>query len=179
MEEKEIWLDVVGYEGYYQVSNMGRVKSLERKVWNKGRGCYVTISERILKAGKSNTGYMLVNLWKDGVRKNHWLHQLVCEAFCENPHGYKEVNHIDQNKENNCANNLEFCSRQYNMEYSHAKAVIGIDKITGLIVEYKSAKEAGKVLGINNSNIVKCCKGKYKSVGGFQWYYSNTTNKTE
>lgn len=176
MKETERWADIEEYQGYYKVSTWGRVKSVERTA-RIGRG-YRTVSERILKPQVNENGYMLVTLYKNNIKKTYSVHQLVASAFCENPYGYKEVNHIDQNKENNRADNLEFCSRQYNVEYSQAKAVIGIDKITGLIVEFPSSHEASRVLGINQSHITQCCKGKLKSIGGFNWFYSSQDTTT-
>ena len=179
--KEEIWKDIEGYEGKYMVSNFGRVKRLN---YNK------TGKEGILKARKSDRGYLHVHLSKDGKKKWYRIHRLVATAFCENPHGFKEVNHIDEDKENNKADNLEWCSRSYNMTYNGrakkvaekqrnnprtSKPIIGIDKVTGLIIEFQSAKEAERQLGINNGNIIQCCKGKYKSMGGFYWYYADTT----
>ena len=174
----EEWRDVKGYKGYYQVSNMGSVKSLERTVRN-GRG-YRIVPERILKTGKNNHGYLQVHLYKEGKRKLCCVHRLVATAFCENLEGYKEINHIDENKLNNRADNLEFCSRSYNCTYNGlakrtgkklSKPVYSIDKESGLIMFWESAREAGKVLGIDSSHITRCCKGKIKSIGGFYWHY--------
>lgn len=172
--EKEIWKDVEDYEGMYKFSNMGNVKSLK---YGK---------ERILKPQKTGKGYLYVYLYKDGKAKKYLVHQLVATAFCENPEGYTEVNHIDENPENNCADNLEWCSRSYNCNYGTrsqrsaekrrndprtSKPVIGIDRITGLIVEFASVQEAKRETGINSSNICACCKGKMNSAGGFYWMY--------
>ena len=162
--EKEIWKDIVGYEGLYKVSNMGRVKSLK---YGK---------ERILKPQKDRSGYLVVGLWKDGKRKWYLMHRLVATIFCENPHGFKEVNHIDENKTNNYADNLEWCSRSYNINYGTriqkiSKPIIGIDRVTGLIVEFTSAHEAERQTGIAQSTICACCKGKRSSCGGFYWMY--------
>ena len=186
MEEKEIWKDIKGFEGKYQVSNMGNVKSLERTVWNSARGYYKTVHERILKGRKTGNDYLQVLLSKDGKAKGYLVHRLVASAFCENPHGFKEVNHIDEDKTNNCADNLEFCSRSYNMTYNDrakkvgkkvaeklSKPVLAIDKRTGLIVEFLSAHEAERKLGIAQQNICACLKGKRNSAGNFYWMYAN------
>ena len=189
---KEEWRPVKDYENLYMVSNMGRVKSLERTVRN-GKGCYRTVPERILKAGKNNNGYLQVQLHQDGKRKVYLVHRLVATVFCENQMGYNEVNHLDEDKENNCADNLEWCNRSYNLTYNGrakkvgkksaekltnnpkiSKPIIGIDKVTGLIVEFPSAHEAERETGINQGSITKCCKGKYKSAGNFYWYYADT-----
>ena len=191
MREKEIWKDIEGFEGLYQVSNMGRVKSLNYKM---------TGEERILKPVKIKNDYLQVTLSKEGKTKTYLLHRIVAKAFCENHMGYKEVNHKDQNKENNCANNLEFCSRKYNVNYGtrterqaekirgkkqseehvrkriekHYKPVFGINKVNGLIAEFSSIMEASRALGINHSAICNCLKGKSKSCGGYVWYYADT-----
>ena len=161
---KEEWRDIQGYEGKYMVSNLGRVKSLN---YNR------TGKERILKARKDGCDYLQVQLYKEGKGKNYLVHQLVATVFCENPEGYTELNHIDENKLNNRADNLEWCSRSYNVEYSQAKAVIGINKISGLILEFPSLMEAERQTGISNCSICKCLKGRYKSAGGFYWFYAD------
>ena len=185
---EEIWRDIEGYEGYYMVSNMGNVKSLERTVWDN-RGYYKTIQERILRAGKGSDGYLQVGIYRERKRKMYLVHRLVASAFCENPHGYTEVNHIDEDKTNNCVENLEYCSRSYNLTYNDrakkagrkagkkkSKPVIAIDKITGLILEFPSAKEAESHTGIAQSHICACCKGKQNSAGGFYWMYANVND---
>lgn len=206
-EEKELWKDVVGYEGRYQVSNMGRVKSLERKVWN-GRG-YGTVSEKILKPRKNKYGYLDVLLHRDGKAKRYRVNRLVASAFIPNPQGLPEVNHINEDKTDNSLENLAWVTHKENINHGtrterqaeklrgkkqteehvrkRSKPIMAIDKISGLIVEFSSSMEAERVLGINHSNITQCCKGRYKTVGGFQWFYSSqdttddtdTTNKTE
>ena len=158
----EIWKDIEGYEGLYQVSNMGNVKSLNYNHTGK---------EKILKGIDTGIGYLQLHLCKDGKRKNYFVHQLVATAFCENQEGYTEVNHINEDKSDNRADNLEWCSRQYNVEYSKAKATVGINKVSGLILEFPSAREASRILGIDPSSITKCCKGKRKSIGGYYWHY--------
>ena len=168
--KEEVWKDIQGYEGLYQVSNMGRVKSLERTVWN-GRS-YYKAPERILKAGKAR-GYLRVMLCKDGKGKWYPVHRLVAIAFIPNPDNLPEVNHKDENKQNNCVENLEWCTRQYNVEYSKAKVVIGINKISGLILEFPSAYEASRQTNINRGNICNCLKGRIKSAGGYVWYYAD------
>ena len=94
---REEWRYVKGYEGYYMVSNTGKIKSLNYRHTGK---------EKILKA-RDNGGYLQVHLCKDGNRKKYFVHRLVATAFCENHHGFKEVNHKDEDKTNNCISNLE------------------------------------------------------------------------
>ena len=166
----EEWRDIQGYEGKYMVSNYGRVKSLGRTV-RCARG-YRIVAERILKGSDDGYGYLQVNLCKDGKGKWYLVHRLVAETFISNPQNLPEVNHKDEVRTNNCVQNLEWCSSQYNVEYSQAKVIIGINKISGLIVEFPSTREASRQLGIPNSNICACLKGRQKSAGGYVWYYA-------
>ena len=169
----EIWKDIEGYEGLYQVSNLGRVKSLNY---------HRTGKEGILE-GYGND-YLQVNLCKDGNREQPLVHVLVATAFIENPDNLPEVNHKDENKYNNCMDNLEWCSHSYNNTYNDkakkvgkklSKSVIGINKISGLILEFPSTCEASRQTGIDQGNITKCCKGKrYKSAGGYIWHYADS-----
>lgn len=189
----EEWKPVIGYEGLYEVSNMGRIKSLERTIWT-GRGYYQTLPERIMKLRKSNRGYLYVFLHKEGKIKYCTIHKLVAQAFCENPEGYNEVNHINENKEDNRADNLEYCSRAYNNNYGtrnkraaeklrgkkqseesikkRSKPVFSIDKESGLIMYWESITEAERCTGIANSGICACLKGKRKSAGNHIWFYA-------
>ena len=104
----EIWTDVHGYEGLYQVSNMGRVKSLV-KPYNA--------EEIIVKLFKNNKGYVTVNLWRNRKFKTKLVHRLVAEHFVPRDHG-NVVNHKDYNKDNNTAENLEWCTQKENLQYS-------------------------------------------------------------
>lgn len=176
----EVWKDIEGYEGLYQVSNKGRVKSLERTVWT-GRGYYQTLPERILKPCKDSRGYLYVNLCKEGKRKTCRIHRLVAQAFIDNPDNLPEVNHIDEDKENNAIENLEWCTSKDNINFGthnqrmaekKSKPVIGIHKITGLILEFSSTHEAERQTGIAQGNICRCCNRKYKSAGGYYWMYA-------
>ena len=104
----EIWKDIEGYEGLYQISNKGRVKSLGN---NKNR------KEKILSCKPNNKGYLRVNLYKNGKKKHFSVHRLVAIAFIPNPNNLLEVNHKDENKENNHVKNLEWCTSEYNNNY--------------------------------------------------------------
>lgn len=105
----EIWKNIIGYEGHYQVSNMGQVKSLN---YNR------TLKERILKGGKGGGGYYQVNLFKNGKIKRYYVHRLVGIAFIPNPENKPEINHIDGNKANNIVNNLEWVTSKQNTEHA-------------------------------------------------------------
>ena len=179
MKGKEIWKDILGYEGKYMVSNWGRVKSLNYR--NTGK-------EGIMKLNKNKDGYLQVQLHQDGKAKMYLVHQLVATAFIENPEGYTVVNHKDENPKNNNVDNLEWCSVLYNNTYNGrakkigekltnhpkmSKPIIGIDKRTGLILEFPSIMEASRQLGINSGHICECCNGKRKSAGGYVWQYAD------
>jgi len=117
----EIYKDIPNYEGLYQVSNLGNVKSLERKV-KEVRG-FRKIKEKILKQSKSGSGYLQVNLYKNKIPKRYSVHQLVAIAFLNHiPNGYKiVVNHIDLNRINNNVNNLELITQRDNANFKHIK----------------------------------------------------------
>ena len=107
----EIWKDIEGYEGFYQVSNYGRIKSLERKVFN-GFG-YRTIRERVLKTGISSHGYSIVNL---GYKKSKTVHRLVAKHHLDNPKNYDVVCHKDNDPTNNNISNLYWGTQSMNMQ---------------------------------------------------------------
>lgn len=113
----ESWKPIAGYEGLYEVSDHGRVRSLDhtRTFSNRWGGTNsATVKGRILKPQPQRTGYLHVGLCKDGVVKYERVHRLVATAFLDNPGGLPEVNHKDEDKANNGANNLEWCDRRYN-----------------------------------------------------------------
>ena len=160
----ENWKEIAGYEGLYEVSDQGRVKSLK---FGK---------ERIMKPGNSGSGYLMVCLRKDGKNKSILLHRLVAEAFIPNPKGLATINHKDEVKTNNTVGNLEWMSQVDNVAYSQprrAKRIVQMfDKSTGeLLATFPSTCEAGRVTGINQGNISTCCNGKLKSAGGYIWRY--------
>lgn len=114
----EIWKDILDYEGLYQVSSMGRVKSLERYSY-KGNRSVQRLKTRILKAGIRKDGYLTVVLRKDGKSTSYLVHRLVASAFICNPNGFNVVNHKDENKQNNDVRNLEWCNSLYNNTYNN------------------------------------------------------------
>lgn len=130
-------------------------------------------------------GYLDVGLYKNGVERIEKVHRLIAKAFIPNPENLPCINHKDENKCNNSANNLEWCTQKYNNYYgenrpvqnlvkgaiANRKAVKQIDK-NGLVINiYVSAREAARKTGLNQSNITKCCNGKCKSVGGYIWAF--------
>lgn len=171
--EGEIWKPIKGYEGRYCVSNMGRIMSLERNVRSRGK-----IKQRIMKQCNARKGYKTVSLYIDGKRKRNIVHRLVAEAFIPNPNNYNQVNHIDENKSNNAAYNLEWCTAKQNMnhgtraERTRAKAqkkVLKIDELGNVVSVYLSAKEAADANGVGKQEIAKFCRGN--RVGLYHGYY--------
>ena len=114
---QEIWKDIKGFEGLYQVSNLGRVKSLTRKV--KTFNGFRTSKGQLLKPLKTNRGYYRVDLKQKQKNKYVSIHRLVSEAFVPNPNNYRIVNHKDSNQANNNADNLEWCTQSYNVKYAY------------------------------------------------------------
>ena len=157
----EHWKAIAGFEGIYEVSDQGRVKSLK---------CG---KEKILKQWKDTYCYLKVGLCKDGHTKQLFVHRLVAEAFIQNPNNLETVNHRDEDKTNNVASNLEWMSREDNIIYSQARQVQMLDKSTGeLLATFPSLAEAERVTGIADGSISACCRGKLKSAGGYIWKYA-------
>lgn len=165
----EKWKKVKGYESY-EISTYGNIKSLKNN------------NIKILKPSKSNSGYLQIVLCKDGKTKNHFIHRLVAENFIENKNNYSEINHKDENKLNNHIDNLEWCTRLYNMNYGNVKSkisnsrkikVVKMMKDGSVIKIYESIKAAAKENKVKETNIVKCCKNikGYKMCGGYKWRY--------
>lgn len=145
--------DLPGWEGVYSVTPQGEIISLNYRKTGKSKP---------LSQSNAGAGYKIVHL-NDG--KKYYVHRLVAQTFLENPNNYNEVNHKDEDKTNNALSNLEWCSRQYNNEYSLAKACTnGIDV-------FKSTVEAAKAMGVYHSSIVGACTGKQKTCKGFIWKY--------
>ena len=172
---EEVWRDVKGYEGLYQVSNMGRVKSLGRKD-RFGR----VIKERILEPAVTHNGYLRVGLHVDGKRKMLRVHRLVCEAFHENPDNKSEVNHVNENKTDNRACNLEWSTRTENCNHGSrnervAKAQskpIGQFSLDGKLIKvWQSACEARRQTGFDQGYVGAVARGKFKQAYGYIWKY--------
>ena len=167
----EIWKDIKGYEGLYQVSNLGNVKSLPRLlIYSDGQRHYY--KEKILRCIKKPSGYCFVNLYKDNVSKHKHIHRLVAEAFIPNPDNLPVINHKDKNPLNNRADNLEWCTQQYNVDYSASIKINQYSKDGVFIRQWKSASEASREIGICASQISRCCNGTFKSAYGFIWRYA-------
>lgn len=168
----ENWKSIAGYEGLYEISDRGNVRSLNFKHTGK---------TKILKFSDSRDGYFRVTFCKEGIRRNMFVHRLVAEAFIPNTNKLETVNHKDEDKHNNNVSNLEWMSRADNLRYGTrikraadalSKPVQKLDKSTGkLLATFPSTQEAERVTGISQSSIAKCCLGKLKSAGGYVWRY--------
>ena len=185
----EIWRDIKDYEGLYQVSNLGRVKSLEHKVLFKNSE--KIIKECLLKPYKVRGGYFQVKLQNNTLKKNIYIHRLVAMTFPDlvdwtedakgKPFEELQVNHKNEfDKANNCVDNLEWCDNYYNSHYgthierviqSHLKPVLQYTLDGQFVAEYSSIIEAEKQTGIRH--ICCCCKGKRKTAGGYIWRYKD------
>ena len=162
----EIYKDIQGYEGKYQISNLGNVYSL--------------ITNKILKPGLTLDGYYQVNLYKNGVKKHLYIHRLVAQSFLDNPNNYPIINHKDENPMNNIYSNLEWCDKKYNNNYGkckdkHAKTVSKpinqYDLQDNFIKQWNSMKEVSETLKLSRGNICLCCQGIRNKTGGYRWRY--------
>lgn len=163
---KEVWKDIEAYEGLYQISNLGRVKSL--------------YTNTILKGCKDKKGYLKVILCKNSIKSTKKFHRLVAESFIPNPENKPEVNHIDEDKTNNKVSNLEWMTTKENSNHgtrnervSKAKSIpiIATNIKTYESTEFYGTNECARQLGLNQSNITAVLKGKRKKVGGYTFKY--------
>lgn len=172
--EEEIWKDVIGFEGKYQVSNFGNVRSLNYDRSHKIKNMSLTYNK--------NNGYLEL---KFHIRPKCYykiVHRLVAEAFIPNPDNLPEVNHKDENKKNNCVDNLEWCTGKYNVNYGtgHKRATKNIIKTLGRCVQcietgevFRTMADAGRKYNINPGNIGNACiyRNYTPTAGGYHWKY--------
>ena len=190
----EKWVPIKGYEGYYEVSSEGNVRSVDRVIRYKN-GHYQKFKSRTLKPKITMQGYEQVDLSKNNKVKQVKVHRLVAENFVSNPYGKPQINHIDGIKLNNNVRNLEWCTAEYNMNYGTAmqraketyashydrsaiaknnaikKKVIQYTLDGKYIKEWDSLTDIQNELGFCRSNISKCCEGKYKQANNFIWKF--------
>lgn len=169
----EIWRDIEGYEGLYQVSNEGRIKSSERIVKRKnGRNCFV--KEKIIKPQEySIFGHLCFTPCKNGTQKTIPIHKAVATAFLPNPNGYILVHHKNHNPKDNSVENLEWMSKSehralHNSE-NKTKMVYQYTLNNELVKVWNSLSEASKQLEITISGISDCCHNRRKKYEGYKW----------
>lgn len=178
--KSEEWKDITGYEGLYQVSTLGNVRSYDKIVGCRG-GKTRLVKGKILAPARSGNGYVKVMLTKNKTRRNRNVHRLVAEAFIPNLDGFTDINHINEIKTDNRVSNLEWCSRCYNNHYSRIPEKMNEAKkirvkqvsLDGEIINvWNGIREAARALGIkSHRHISDCCKGKAKTCYGFKWEY--------
>lgn len=176
MEEKEIWRDIEGFEGRYQISSLGRVKSLAR---------HNVPEEKIIAFQLSHKGYERIRI---GIGRNFkrsmQVHRLVAIAFIPNPDNLPQVNHKDGNKRNNRVDNLEWCTNIENQRHAWENGlkrscyhsgkpntpVSMIDPVTSNVIwQYRSVADASRHTGIKRENILKVLRGEREKAGGYIW----------
>lgn len=185
----EHWKAIPGYEGYYEVSDLGRVKSIDRIIPNPKNGkMNFLVKGKIRKLQKAHDGYLRVTLNKNGNAKKYFVHRLVMYAFCPNPDPdkYTQINHKNEITNDNRPENLEWCTQTYNNNYGgriakqanalvngkRAKAV-GQYTLNGKLVKiWPSTRECGRH-GFKHSGVGACCLGKWTSYKGYKWKYVN------
>lgn len=164
-EEGELWKPCPGFEEKYLVSSHGRVM---------GIGTYNTCKKgELIKLHKKHgrNGYMQARFYDNGKASTVEIHLLVAKAFIPNPNNLPMVNHIDENKTNNHVENLEWCTNQYNVRYSNAKAVDVYTKDGEFIETLEAISDAVSKYGIETSNVSRCCKSQYGTCKGYQFRY--------
>ena len=179
----EEWKDIEGFEGVYQVSSLGRVKTLDRYL-TASYGSKQFRKGQIIKGVVMPNGYLVVGLWRNNKSKSQYVHRLVAKAFIPNPNSLAQVNHKDEDKSNNCVSNLEWCDHLYNHNYGTIKQRISQSNLAlqkgtriaqykgdELIAIYANSLEASKQTGIDSSAIRKVCLGrkKFNTAGGYIW----------
>lgn len=169
----EIWRDVIGFEGLYLVSNLGNI--------------YSKYSKKLLKP-KNNKGYYNVTLFNGGKRYYKIVHRVVAEAFIPNPNGFDEINHKDEDKTNNHADNLEWCNTKYNLNYGNRrvnaaqhtkKPILQCDLDGNVIKEWCGAIDASKELNISYKGISRCANGLRNKYKGFKWIFKVNKDENE
>lgn len=157
---EEIFKDIAGTDGKYQISNFGKV--------------YNTKAGRFLKGGLSSSGYMRVVLTINGKRVYKNIHRLIAEAFIPNPDNLPFINHINEEKTDNSIENLEWCTQEHNNTWgSKAYNILQFDKQGNFIKEYQSRVYAARAVGITPDAITMCCSGSQQTAAGYIWRYKS------
>ena len=151
-------MKIKGYENY-EVTCSGEVIN--------------TTTGRVLKPANNGRGYLFVVLYKNSKRKHFLIHRLVADAFIPNPENLPQVNHKDENPLNNNVENLEWCTCEYNIQYSRNKPILQLRKDGSLVRMWSSVNEVQRQLHYSSGNISQCCLGKRHTSYGFKWCYAN------
>lgn len=175
---KEIWRDIKEFRGY-KISNLGRVKSPDYYVEVDGKFVLYRQGKILHQQKNKKTGYLSVGITN---KSTIMVHRLVANAFIKNPNNLPCINHKDENKQNNRVDNLEWCTHKYNNNYGEntkklCKPVLQYDLKGNFIKEYYGASEASRQLGINCTNICKCCRGERMKTKGFVFKYKEKEGK--
>lgn len=176
----EEWKDIPGFEGWYQASTCGRIKSISRKVnYKSTSSSLATKSEHLLSPKKAKTGYLEVTLVKNGEIHYCRVHRLVASTFLANPTHLPYVNHIDENKTNNCISNLEWCTCKQNNDAYYTQRIIfyQYDLKGNLIAKCDSLTNTAVQIGGDKTGIQHCCTGKLKTYLGFIFTYQLLTKE--
>jgi len=179
---KEIWKDIPNYEGLYQVSNFGNVKSLVG--YDHSIKKYVK-REKLLTPSIGE--YKKIQLFKNKKRSTYYIHRLVAQSFIDNPNNYKIINHKDENKYNNSVDNLEWCTHKENINYGTKQEraskiqtkyhVLQYDLNDNLIRKWKNLREITLNTNYNKSYIIVCCQNKRKTAYGYKWAYLRVVDR--
>ena len=158
----ENFKDIPGYEGLYAADSDGNIWSYYHK--------------KILKLANSHHKYKRIQLYKNGEFKTFAVHRIVASLFVENPYSYNEINHKNEDASDNRAENLEWCTRKYNVNYGNriknlSKKIVALDKNNNVISEYPSQAYASRVTGISQGSISNACSGRSHTAGGYKWKY--------
>lgn len=186
----EIWKDIKGWEGYYQVSNLGRIRSLDRNIYCKSKNQYTKFDNihkfkgQIIKPNEERNGYYQVHLCKHSKKKWMKVHRLVAEAFISNPDNLLQINHIDGNKKNNNVINLEYCTQSENITHAYKNGLIKpatssikmYDLNMNYIKTFNSIGDAAKYINRASSSIVCNLLKKTKQCGGYIFKYDKKKN---
>lgn len=184
---EEVWKPIEGYEGLYEVSNLGRVRSFDRIIIrphprNASMSMKYLLKGRIMKQKVAWGGYMAVTLTQlDSIQETFFVHRLVAKAFIPNHDNKPEVNHKDETRTNNCADNLEWVTKAENMQWGtcgermgrkHWKAIVQMTMDGKFVKRWDCAQHASEELGLHHSRLISVCRGKANSHGGFRWRYA-------
>lgn len=173
----EQWKPIKGFEGLYEVSDLGRVKSVSRTV--RRGDIQQAVREKVLSPKVSKKGYLIVGLHKCAKTRYKYIHRLVAEAFLEMPTSDCEVNHKDEDKTNNIVSNLEWCSHVANVNHGTGRCRHDLELIKpvscykdGVLVKrYESITQASVELGVGKSSVWAALSGKSKTCKGMIWKY--------